>query len=278
MEMKIVNLPDAVRFERMNTAEIRESFLVDTLFVPGQINLVYSIQERMIVGSIVPTNQKILLGTYKELASEYFTERREIGLINIGDVGAIFVDGNKFVLEHKEALYIGRGAKKVEFVSENVSKPAQFYLVSLPAHTTYPTAKIGLKSAEPVHLGDEKNSNKRTIYKYIHEKGVKSCQLVMGMTELADGSIWNTMPAHTHIRRTEVYMYFGLDKDAVVFHYMGKPSETRHIVVRNGQAVISPIWSIHCGAGTKNYSFVWAMGGENQNYADMDVVPMDELK
>jgi 4-deoxy-L-threo-5-hexosulose-uronate ketol-isomerase len=268
---------DPQSFVRMNTTEIRDEFLVDDLFVPGEIKLVYLSIDRMIVGSAVPTSQSLSLEAGAELRAEYFAERREIGVINIGEPGSIVVDGRKYGMATHEMLYIGRGSKAVSFSSADANHPALFYIVSLPAHKEYPTTHVTKAQANRVDLGSQEAANVRTIYQYIYEGGVPSCQLVMGFTELVPGSVWNTMTAHTHERRSEVYLYFNLAGDNVVFHFMGNPQETRHIVVRDGQAVISPSWSIHAGAGTSHYSFVWAMGGENQAFDDMDPAPMDEV-
>jgi 4-deoxy-L-threo-5-hexosulose-uronate ketol-isomerase len=268
---------DPQSFARMNTTEIRDEFLVADLFVPSEIKLVYLNVDRMIVGSAVPTDRPLSLEAGTELRAEYFAQRREIGVFNIGEQGSIAVDGREYEMAYQEMLYIGRGSKAISFVSADVSHPARFYIVSLPAHKEYPTTHVTKAQANRVDLGSEEAANVRTIYQYIYEGGVPSCQLVMGFTELAPGNVWNTMMAHTHERRSEVYLYFNLAGDNVVFHLMGDPRETRHIVVRDGQAVISPSWSIHAGAGTSHYNFVWAMGGENQAFDDMDPAPMDEV-
>jgi 4-deoxy-L-threo-5-hexosulose-uronate ketol-isomerase len=269
--------PDPKSFERMNTAEIRHTFLIDDLFVPGELKLVYSHVDRMIIGSAIPTSAPLRLEAGPELAADYFAQRREIGAINIGAQGSIKVDGQDYTIAKRDVLYIGQGSREIEFSTADANYPARFYLISLPAHTSYPTQLAKQEAAEPVRLGSQAESNQRVIYKCIHPQGIRSCQLVMGLTELAEGSVWNTMAAHTHERRSEVYMYFDLPQDTVVFHLLGQGHETRHLVVRNGQAVISPSWSLHAGAGTRNYSFVWAMGGENQEFGDMDVVGMDQL-
>ncbi|MCK4297597.1 MAG: 5-dehydro-4-deoxy-D-glucuronate isomerase [Candidatus Marinimicrobia bacterium] len=276
--MKVLYSADQIRFKRMTTDEIRETFLLDNLFVLDIIPMIYSDVDRAIIGSAVPSKGKLSLSSAKELASDYFAQRRELGVINIGEKGIVTVDGQHYDMERKDGLYIGRGSKLIEFESVNPDNPAYFYILSYPAHKDYPTAHAKKSDAEAVHVGSQKESNDRTIYKYIHPKGIKSCQLVMGFTELAEGSVWNTMPAHTHERRMEVYLYFDIKDNAVVFHLMGKPDETRHIVIRNRQAVVSPSWSIHSGAGTSNYSFIWGMGGENQEFDDMDNVKMDILK
>jgi 4-deoxy-L-threo-5-hexosulose-uronate ketol-isomerase len=261
----------------MNTAEIREEFLVDELFAPGEIKLIYLSIDRMIVGSAVPTSQSLSLEAGAELRAEYFAERREIGVFNVGEQGSIMVDDREYGMANQEMLYIGRGSRRVSFSSADAGNPARFYIVSLPAHKEYPTTHVTKAQANRVDLGNQEAANARTIYQYIYQGGVPSCQLVMGFTELVPGNVWNTMTAHTHGRRSEVYLYFDLADDNVVFHFMGDPRETRHIVVREGQAVISPSWSIHAGAGTRHYNFVWAMGGENQAFDDMDPAPMDKV-
>lgn len=275
--MEVRYAPDQERYTRMNTTEIRQSFLIDRLFEPDQVRLVYSHTDRLIVGSAVPSAGPLRLEAGRELAADYFTQRREIGVLNIGDEGAVRVEGVDYTLANRDMLYIGRGNREIIFSSLSPEHPAHFYLVSLPAHASYPTRLARMEEAEPAVLGSQKDANRRTLYKFIHPGGIQSCQLVMGFTQLAEGSVWNTMPAHTHERRSEVYLYFDVDPDAVVFHLMGPGPETRHIVVRNGQAVLSPSWSIHAGAGTRNYSFVWAMGGENQEFSDMDGVKMEDL-
>lgn len=276
MEMRYV--ADPVRFERMNSQELRDSFLVDNLFGAGKIDLFYSFDDRAIIGSAVPTKGPLALEAGEQLACEYFTERRELGVMNIGAEGAITVDGKKFTLDTKDVLYIGKGSREIQFESTKDVEPAKFYLVSYPAHTTYPTEQAKQAAAEPLELGSDEGASKRTIYKYIHPGGIESCQLVMGCTDLAEGSVWNTMPGHTHARRTEIYMYFAVGDDSVVFHFIGKPDQTRHIVVRNQQAVLSPSWSIHGGAGLKNYSFIWAMGGENQAFSDMQAFSLEQIR
>ena len=268
---------DPHSFERMNTTEIRDEFLIADLFAPGEIKLVYLHVDRIIAGSAVPTGQPLRLAAGAELRADYFAERREIGVFNIGQQGSITVDGQEFGLANREMLYIGRGSREITFASADAASPARFYLISLPAHQAYPTVHASQAQANRLDLGSKAAANERTIFQYIHEGGVPSCQLVMGFTELAVGSIWNTMPAHTHERRSEVYLYFDLADDNVVFHLMGQPQETRHIVIRDGQAAISPSWSIHAGAGTSNYCFVWAMGGENQAFSDMDPAPLADI-
>ena len=276
--MEVRYSPNFEGFKKLDTAGLRNEFLVDKIFEPGKIYLVYSDVDRAIVGSAVPADKKLKLeASKKEMSADYFAERREIGTINIGYAGTILVDGKEYKMEHKDSLYIGRGSREIEFTSLDKNKPAQYYFVSYPSHKEFPTTHAKFSDAEPNKLGSLKDSNHRTIYKYIHPNGIKSSQLVMGLTELEEGSVWNTMPVHTHQRRSEVYMYFNLENNSLVFHFMGTPSETRHIVIRDRQAVISPSWSFHSGSGTQNYSFIWAMGGENQAFDDMDAVKMDEL-
>ena len=269
---------DPERYRSMSTAELRKMFLVDSLFTDDEVTMVYSDIDRSIIGSAVPVKKRlVLLSSKKEMAAEYFAERREIGIINIAGDGVIAADGREFAMSHKDALYIGRGTREVAFASLNPERPANFYFVSFPAHQTYPTTHAKFGDAEPAKLGSAKDANKRTIYKYIHPQGIKSCQLVMGLTELEEGSVWNTMPAHTHQRRSEVYMYFNVAQDAVVFHMIGPPDETKHLVIRDRQVALSPSWSIHSGVATQAYSFIWAMAGENQVFDDMDWVPMKTL-
>ncbi len=269
---------DPVRYTRMTTEELRESFLVDTLFAADTIAMVYSDVDRAIVGSAVPASRTLSLESAPELRADTFCERRELGILNIGGAGTVTVDGTDCAMAARDGLYVGRGSKSISFASDTPQKPAQYYLLSYPAHAAYPTVHIKASEAEPVHLGSLEGSNKRTIYKLIHPDGAKSCQLVMGFTVLEPGSVWNTMPPHTHERRMEIYMYFDMPEDGRVFHLMGRPDETRHIVVANGQAVISPSWSIHSGAGTCAYTFCWGMGGENQAFDDMDHLTIDELR
>jgi 4-deoxy-L-threo-5-hexosulose-uronate ketol-isomerase len=277
--MKSRIVADQTRYQRMTTAELRESFLVHDQFVPGSVELLYTDVDRAIIGSAVPTTQKLVLGTSKQqLASDYFCERRELGVLNVGKSGTVTVDGKSFAMENCDCLYIGRGSKQIEFASAAGADPARFFLISYPAHTSHPTTLARRADAEAVHLGSQKDANQRTIYKFIHMKGIRSCQLVMGFTQLKEGNIWNTMPPHTHSRRTEVYLYFNIDPAACVFHLMGTPQETRHLVMKDGQAAISPSWSIHAGAGTSAYSFIWAMGGENQEFDDMDKFPAADLR
>ena len=266
-------------FKIMTTDELRKSYLIDNLFIQDEIPMTYSDIDRSITGSAVPVKKTLsLLSTQKEMAAEYFAERREVGVINIGNEGIIEVDGTKFILNTKDALYIGRGVKHIEFKSKNASQPAKYYFVSYPAHKEYPTKHIRFVDAVHSKLGSQADANKRIINKLILPETVQSCQLVMGLTELEEGSVWNTMPSHTHQRRSEIYMYFNIAPDALVVHLFGQPDETRHLILHNEQVVLNPSWSIHSGVGTRNYSFIWAMGGENQVFGDMDDVSMQLLR
>ncbi|MDD3655474.1 MAG: 5-dehydro-4-deoxy-D-glucuronate isomerase [Atribacterota bacterium] len=275
MEIRYAVHPDD--FIYYDTELIREEFLIQNLFTPGQINMVYSHNDRIIIGGLT-TIDTLSLEAGKDIKADYFLERREMGIINIGGKGAVTVDGEKYTLENQDGLYIGMGSKEILFSGLDPQNPSKFYFNSATAHYSYPTQKIAINSVEAVHLGSIAESNERTIYKYIHPEGVKSCQLVMGMTILEPGNVWNTMSCHTHERRMEVYLYFNMPESRVVFHLMGRPSETRHITVRNEEAVISPSWSIHSGVGTGNYTFIWGMVGENQAFGDMDDVEMDNLQ
>jgi len=276
--MEIRNAVHPEQAELFDTEELREHFLIQDLFNPDQFKLIYSYFDRLIVGGVCPVNPVRIDIDEKIIGAPHLLTRRELGLINIGGPGTVDIDGQKVSLAFKDGLYVGMGAKELVFSSADPDNPAKFYLNCAPAHANYPTAAVSFKEAEPVEMGDAEQSNKRTIRKYIHPDGVKSCQLVMGMTTLETGSVWNTMPVHTHQRRMEAYFYFGMPDDQVVFHFMGEPTETRHIVVRNEEAVLSPSWSIHSGAGTSNYTFIWGMVGENQTFTDMDAVPMGEIK
>jgi 4-deoxy-L-threo-5-hexosulose-uronate ketol-isomerase len=271
--MKTRYTTDNVRYRTMTTAELRESFLIGGLFEPDRVTLEHLEVERAVVGSAVPASGPLRLEAGRELASNYFCERREVGVLNIGGPGRISVDGKAFEMKEKDCLYIGRGSKEIVFEGGS----AKYYLLSYPAHAAHPTARAGKAEAEPVNMGSAEEANQRTIYKLIHPGGIKSCQLVMGFTELKAGSVWNTMPAHTHERRTEVYLYFNLG-GGMVLHLMGRPEETRHLVMGEGEAAISPMWSIHSGVGTRAYTFCWGMGGENQEFTDMDPVAKDRLK
>ncbi|NLP58688.1 5-dehydro-4-deoxy-D-glucuronate isomerase [Lutibacter sp. B1] len=263
--------------QKYGTTELREHFLIEKLFVEDQINLTYSMYDRYIVGGIMPVNEDLKLETIPYLKSENFLDRRELGIINVGGKGVVSVDGKKYELQKKEALYVGQGCKEVIFSGINGEQPL-FYVNSAPAHKKYPTKKVGLNDAEVIQLGDQKNANKRVLNKLIVNSIVETCQLQMGLTELLPGNIWNTMPAHTHNRRMEAYFYFDLEEGQTISHFMGEPQNTRHIFMENNQAVLSPEWSIHSGAGTSNYSFIWGMAGENLDYGDMDVCAPNELK
>ncbi|TVZ55642.1 4-deoxy-L-threo-5-hexosulose-uronate ketol-isomerase [Lutibacter sp. Hel_I_33_5] len=261
-----------------DTTRLREEFLIDNLMELDAINLVYTHYDRYIAGSAVPTSTPLNLETIDPLKASYFLERRELGIINIGESGSVSVDGTVYNLSHREALYVGSGNKEVIFSSDDASNPAKFYLNSAPAHKEYPVKKIGTDDVEVIELGSPETANARTLRKYIVNSVVDVCQLQMGMTTLKTGSSWNTMPAHVHDRRMEVYFYFEIDADQAVCHFMGEPTETRHIWMTNDQAVISPPWSIHSGSGTSSYSFIWGMAGENLDYGDMDHCKTNELK
>ncbi len=276
--MEVRYSADPVRFQRMTTDQVRGDFLVDSIFKQDQIVMVYSDIDRAITGSAVPVEKPLKLSSAPELRAEYFTARRELAVLNIGSAGTVTVDGQEYKMASKDCLYIGMGSQEIIFNSDDSADPAMYYLLSYPAHKEYPTTQAKKADAQAVKLGSLEESNKRTIYKYIHPEGIASCQLVLGFTELEAGCVWNTMPCHTHERRMEVYLYFDMAESTRVFHLMGKPDETRHIVVANRQAVISPSWSIHSGVGTGGYSFCWGMGGENQAFDDMDQVDMKELK
>ena len=286
MELRTAASPKDVKY--YTTQRLREEFLIQNLFVADEIKLVYSHIDRIITGAATPVSKTLELTAGDELRAEYFLQRREMGVINVGGTGVITIDGKQYELAYKDGMYIGMGARDISFSSKDSSAPAKFYLNSAPAHKAYPTVLIKpegepgegiviVKDENKVELGSLEESNHRVICKYILPGQVESCQLVMGMTKLAPGSVWNTMPCHTHDRRMEVYLYFELPEDAFVMHYMGEPTETRHIVIRNEQAVISPSWSIHSGSGTRNYTFIWGMAGENQDFDDMDPVAMKDL-
>ena len=264
-------------FKNYTTDKLREDFLAQKLITKNKVTLIYSHYDRFIIGGILVSNAIIKLETETELKADYFLERRELGIINVGGKGIIIADGEEYILENKECLYVGKGVKEIFFKSFE-KEEAKLFLCSAPAHATYPTVKFALASAEPLITGKEENCNKRTIYKLIHEKGIQSCQLVMGMTVFEKGSTWNTLPCHRHDRRMEAYFYFDLEENARVFHFMGQPEETRHLLVANEEAVISPPWSVHFGTSTNNYSFIWAMAGENKDYTDMDIIEIKDIK
>jgi 4-deoxy-L-threo-5-hexosulose-uronate ketol-isomerase len=262
----------------MNTEQLRENFIVENLLQNDNLNMVYSHYDRMIIGGAKPEGKKLQLQTHPQLKADYFLERRELGIINVGGDGIIEADGKKFSINKLDCVYLGKGTKKVSFASANKKNPALFYLLSAPAHHRYPNKLMKKEKASPVGLGAAETANKRTVYKYIHLDGLKSCQLVMGLTVLEPGSVWNSIPPHTHTRRMEVYFYFNLPDQHRIFHFMGEPQQTRHIVMANHDAVISPPWSSHFGCGTSNYGFIWGMAGENLAYTDMDSAPVHELK
>jgi 4-deoxy-L-threo-5-hexosulose-uronate ketol-isomerase len=276
MDIRYGNHPIDSKF--YTTEELRENYLAPEIFTADEIKLTYSHVDRIIFGGIMPVNSKLVLEAGKEMGVGYFLERRELGIIDLGGEGIVTLDGVDYSLDNKDGLYVGMGIKEVVFQSVNKEKPAKYYLNSTPAHATYPVTKIENKLVKPNILGDPKTSNKRTLFQYVHPNICKSCQLLMGMTILDEGSVWNTMPCHTHERRMEVYFYFDMKEDTRVFHMMGQPNETRHIVMANEQAVISPSWSIHSGVGTASYTFIWGMAGENQEFTDMDFVNMKDLK
>jgi 4-deoxy-L-threo-5-hexosulose-uronate ketol-isomerase len=276
MEIRFQSSPREVK--GMNTQQLRENFLVQNLMQANQIELVYSHFDRVIVGGAMPVSNPVLLPNEAELRADYFLERRELGIINVGGAGTVEADGVVYELNKLDALYLGKGTRSVSFSSESADQPAQYFLLSAPAHHTYPNRRMQKDEAAPVHLGEKATSNERTIYKYIHQEGIQSCQLVMGLTVLKEGSVWNSVPPHTHTRRMEVYFYFDLPEAHRVFHLMGEPQETRHIVMANQEAVISPPWSVHCGPGTTNYGFIWAMAGENYTFTDMDPVPIATMQ
>jgi len=276
MEIRFQNSPKET--SRMNTKELRENFHIPALMQDDSVQLVYSHYDRVIVGGVKPYSKAVELPNHTELRADYFLERRELGIINVGGNGVVEADGEKFSLSKLDCLYLGKGVKKVSFTSDDKNAPAAYYLLSSPAHASYPTRKLTKEEASPTEMGDQTTANRRTIYKYIHADGIKSAQLVMGLTVLASGSVWNTMPAHVHTRRMEAYFYFDVPEQHRVFHFMGEPTETRHLLIANHEAIVSPPWSIHSGCGTSNYSFIWGMAGENYVYTDMDAVAIADIR
>lgn len=276
IETRYAHSPEDIR--HYSTEQTRKEFLMEQVFVPGDITLIYTHNDRLIFGGVVPTDKELEIVLNKDLGVDYFLERRELGVINIGGPGFIEIDGKKEEMKRQDGYYIGKETQHVVFSSQDAANPAKFYVASSPAHKKYPNVKISIDEIVPMEAGEANEMNVRKIHQYIHPNVCESCQLQMGYTILEPGSSWNTMPCHTHERRMEAYMYFDMDENTKVFHFMGKPDETKHIVMGNEQAVINPSWSIHTGVGTKNYSFIWAMCGENITYDDMDMVPMDELK
>jgi 4-deoxy-L-threo-5-hexosulose-uronate ketol-isomerase len=262
----------------MATDELRSHFHIGDLFQPGRISLTHTHYDRMIIGGAVPTDSALELAAIKPTGTKNFLDRRELIAVNIGGAGAAEAGGETHRLEPRDMIYVGMGTEMVRFSSADASSPAKFYLLSAPAHQTHPTKVIRIGDAKRLDLGNQKTSNERSIFQFIHAEGVKTCQLVVGMTQLAEGSVWNTMPCHVHDRRMEVYLYFDLPDTARVFHFLGEPDETRHIVMKNEEAVLSPPWSIHSGAGTSNYAFIWAMAGDNVDYTDVDPVPLETLR
>jgi 4-deoxy-L-threo-5-hexosulose-uronate ketol-isomerase len=274
-----------IRFEHspketsgMNTEELRAAFLTENLMQDDTVQLLYTHYDRVIVGGVKPVKGRPVLETHPELKADYFLQRREIGIINVGGGGKVHADGKSYELGKLDCLYLGKGVQKVSFESVDPQDPALLYLLSTPAHAVYPVQFLPKESALPTDMGSSDTSNARTIYKYIHAEGIQSAQLVMGLTILKKGSVWNTMPAHTHTRRMEAYFYFEVPEQQRVFHFMGLPTETRHLLIANHQAVVSPPWSIHSGCGTSNYSFIWGMAGENYTYTDMDLVSIGDLR
>lgn len=268
---------DIRSYKKMQNEELRDAFVTSPLFTEDSINLTYTDVDRAVIGGIMPVKQVIDLPTHKELAADYFCQRREVGVINIGGMGSITVDGTKYTMANKDSLYIAKESKSVVFESVDASAPAKFYLMSYPAHRVTKTVHVPKTKAQFIELGSQETSNERTIFQSIRPGIVDSCQLVMGITELKTGSVWNTKPPHTHFRRTEIYMYFDLPQDERVFHLMGEPKEVRTLPLAPEVSIASPSWSIHSGVGTTNYSFIWAMGGENQEFDDMDHITVSEL-
>ena len=276
MEIRFAQSPQEVA--TLHTELLRDHFLIQDLFKTDAIQLTYSHYDRMIIGGIMPVKNAVELNNPEELKANYFLERREMGIANVGGAGKVVVDGIDYALSKLDCLYIGKGAKEVRFISNDPAQPALYYMLSCPAHQTYPTAVCKKEAASPLELGAANTSNKRTVYKYIHLEGLQSCQLVMGITVLEEGSVWNSVPPHTHTRRMEVYFYFDVPQEHRVFHFMGEPQATKHIVMANQEAVISAPWSTHFGCGTSNYGFIWGMCGENLVYTDMDPAPVNNLK
>lgn len=262
----------------MSSCELHDSFLFDSLCAPGEIRLAYVDVDRAVLGMAAPTSSPLELPCPDQLRAKNFLDRRELAALNIGGPGKVHAGKQSFDLNNLDCLYLGRGVTSVDFSSQDAGDPAVFYLLSYPAHAVFPTMLVHKEEATPMEIGGEENANRRVIYKYIHQQGARSCQLVMGVTHLQQGSVWNTMPPHTHLRRSEIYMYFNLPENDRVVHFMGSPDETRHLMIANRGVVVSPGWSIHAGVGTHAYSFCWGMGGENQDYADMDAIGITQLR
>jgi len=276
MQIRFQNSPAETK--QMTTEQLRENFLVQNLVQDDTIQLVYSHYDRVIIGGVKPVNKTLALPNHPELKADYFLQRRELGIINVGGAGTVVADGKEYAINKMDCVYLGKETREVKFKSRHKKDPAVLYLLSAPAHHKYPNKLMTKEKASPVNLGDASTSNKRTIYKYIHLDGIKSCQLVMGLTVLENGSVWNSVPPHTHTRRMEVYFYFDVPAEHRVFHFMGQPQETRHLVMANHEAVISAPWSMHFGCGTSSYGFIWGMAGENQVFTDMDPAPVADLK
>lgn len=280
MDIRYSTNPNDVK--RYTTEDLRNEFLIQNLYKEDQVVSIYSHVDRMVVLGICPVHEQLPItkgiDVWKEFGTDYFLERREAGVFNIGGNGKIVVDGTEYVMNYKDCLYISKESKEVIFISDDINNPAKFYLVSAPAHKVCKTTYIPIEKANKRPMGDLKTSNKRTINQFIHPDVIETCQLSMGMTSLEEGSVWNSMPAHTHERRMEIYTYFEIPEGNSVFHFMGKPTETRHIAMQNYEAIISPSWSIHCGCGTSNYTFIWAMGGENQVFDDMDNIDIPDMR
>jgi 4-deoxy-L-threo-5-hexosulose-uronate ketol-isomerase len=276
--MDIIPSIDARGYAHLSTSELRAAFLLEGLFQPGTLVLRYWETDRTVIGSAVPGAEKIALTCPRELAAKFFNERRELGIINVGAAGTVEVDGAVHPLQPNDCLYVGRGVRSVTFASADATRPAHYYLLSYPAHAVHPTALASFGATPGAELGSPETANARTLHKFIHTGGIKSCQLVMGLTILKPGSVWNTMPPHTHLRRTEVYLYFNVPAEHAVFHFAGRPDETRSLLLHDRQAVLSPPWSVHSGVGTSHYAFIWGMGGENQEFADMDAAPIKTLR
>ncbi|WP_307471582.1 5-dehydro-4-deoxy-D-glucuronate isomerase [Cytobacillus purgationiresistens] len=264
--------------KQFDTEELRQNFLLENLFIPDKVSLCYSLDDRIIIGGITPVETEVKLKGSDVIKADYFLERRELGVFNIGGPGKITVDGDEYEMDNRDCLYIGLGSKQISFASNSATEHAKYYLASAPAHRGYPIQHVAFKDVPGDEMGEQEKANKRKIRRMIHQNGIQSCQLCMGMTELESGSVWNSMPPHVHDRRVEVYLYFDLPKDEILFHMMGEPQETRHLIMQNEQAVLSPPWSIHCGAATSSYTFIWAMAGENYTYEDMDKFPIIEMK
>lgn len=269
---------DPLAAAAMATDELRQHFHIDALFSPGRISLTYTHYDRMIIGGAMPTRDALVLEAIKPTGTKNFLDRRELIAVNVGGAGSVEANGEVFTLGPRDMMYVGMGVEAVTFASAAASEPAKFYLISAPAHQSHPTRHIGIGEAKRLDLGSQATSNERSIFQFIHPEGVRTCQLVVGMTQLAPGSVWNTMPCHIHDRRSEAYLYFDLAEGARVFHFMGEPDQTRHLVIKNEEAILSPGWSIHSGAGTANYAFIWAMAGDNVDYTDVDPVAIGDLR